>query len=476
MGRHPRARLRRRRPHPARDAQRQRGHAPLSRAAQARRSRSARSKSCSTARSSRSTTPGGRASSGCSRACTSRATRRSAGSSARCRSTYVLFDLLWHDGHSTMDLPYEERRALLLGLGLTGPSWQTPPHEVGDGAATIDVSKRSGSKASSPSGSTRAYEPGRRSRDVAEGEEHAAPGVRRRRMAAGRGRPHGQHRLAARRLLRRRGTLHYAGKVGSGLSGASIAELDARVRAVRTRHEPVRRRRAPEGRALRRADPRRRGEVHRMDDPGHASASPRSSASAPTRTPREVVREVPQYRGHYVWAPSSMHSWHSTSRVECSMPKRSASMLLQLPGPELRVVQRHGLAEHDVRRQRRVLAARRPHVQVVHGFDAGLAVERAAHRGRVESGRHGFEQNARRLAHQMPRRDDDQRRDHERRDRVEAIGVEQRDADARDDHRERTARVGGEVPHRGAQVQVVAGGDGRRRSRCRGSRRGRARR
>ena len=131
--------------------------------------------------------------------------------------------------------------------------------------------------------------------------------------------------------------------------------------------------------------------------------------------------------------------------------------VLQLPGAELRVVQRHGLAEHDVRRQRRVLAARRPQMQVVHGLDAGLAVERAAHRGRVESGRHGFEQNARRLAHQMPCRDDDQRGDQERCDRVEAIGVEQRDADARDDHRERTTRVGGEVPHRGAQVQVVAG-------------------
>ena len=28
----------------------------------------------------------------------------------------MLFDLLWLDGHSTMELPYEERRTLLLGL------------------------------------------------------------------------------------------------------------------------------------------------------------------------------------------------------------------------------------------------------------------------------------------------------------------------------------------------------------------------
>ena len=49
--------------------------------------------------------------------------------------------------------------------------------------------------------------------------------------------------------------LHYAGKVGSGLSGESIARSHRSCSsAMRARHEPVRHRQAPERRALRRAD------------------------------------------------------------------------------------------------------------------------------------------------------------------------------------------------------------------------------
>jgi bifunctional non-homologous end joining protein LigD len=39
---------------------------------------------------------------------------------------YVIFDLLWLEGHSTLALPYRERRKLLDELGPHGPSWQTP--------------------------------------------------------------------------------------------------------------------------------------------------------------------------------------------------------------------------------------------------------------------------------------------------------------------------------------------------------------
>ena len=77
---------------------------------------------------------------------------------------YVLFDLLWLDGHSLMSEPYEERRAQLLGLGLTGAAWQTPPHEVGDGAATQDVSERFGLEGVVAKRLDSPYEPGRRSR------------------------------------------------------------------------------------------------------------------------------------------------------------------------------------------------------------------------------------------------------------------------------------------------------------------------
>ncbi len=47
--------------------------------------------------------------------------------------SYLIFDLLYLDGHTTMTLPYRERRALLEGLTLKGPTWQTPAYHAGEG-------------------------------------------------------------------------------------------------------------------------------------------------------------------------------------------------------------------------------------------------------------------------------------------------------------------------------------------------------
>ncbi len=52
----------------------------------------------------------------------------------------MIFDLLWLDGHSLMALPYAERRARLSELALSGESWQTPEHVVGDGRALLRAS------------------------------------------------------------------------------------------------------------------------------------------------------------------------------------------------------------------------------------------------------------------------------------------------------------------------------------------------
>lgn len=78
---------------------------------------------------------------------------------------FVAFDLLWLDGRSLCDEPYEERRRLLAGLGVEDGNWQAPRHHVGDGSGLWRVvrerdlegivAKRLGSP----------YRPGRRSRD-----------------------------------------------------------------------------------------------------------------------------------------------------------------------------------------------------------------------------------------------------------------------------------------------------------------------
>jgi bifunctional non-homologous end joining protein LigD len=46
--------------------------------------------------------------------------------------TYLVFDLLQLDGRPLLDQAYRDRRALLDGLGLAGPFWQTPPSFPGE--------------------------------------------------------------------------------------------------------------------------------------------------------------------------------------------------------------------------------------------------------------------------------------------------------------------------------------------------------
>jgi len=58
-------------------------------------------------------------------------------------ASYVLFDLLHLDGKDLMDLPYRDRRKLLRGLRLKGPSWTTPAEDA-DGEAMLASSQELG--------------------------------------------------------------------------------------------------------------------------------------------------------------------------------------------------------------------------------------------------------------------------------------------------------------------------------------------
>jgi bifunctional non-homologous end joining protein LigD len=54
---------------------------------------------------------------------------------------YLLFDVLYLDGHRTTELTYAERRELLEGLQLKGGCWDTPPYFVDDGKSILDASR-----------------------------------------------------------------------------------------------------------------------------------------------------------------------------------------------------------------------------------------------------------------------------------------------------------------------------------------------
>jgi bifunctional non-homologous end joining protein LigD len=76
--------------------------------------------------------------------------------------TYMVFDLLWQDGHALMPLQYTERRRMLADLKLAGDSWQTPPYEIGGGQAMLEASTKAGLEGVMAKKLTSPYEPGRR--------------------------------------------------------------------------------------------------------------------------------------------------------------------------------------------------------------------------------------------------------------------------------------------------------------------------
>ncbi|HEX4719574.1 MAG TPA: non-homologous end-joining DNA ligase [Thermoleophilaceae bacterium] len=57
---------------------------------------------------------------------------------------YEIYDLLYLDGHSLMQLPWRERRDRLRELELEGEAWRTSQHHEGDGAALLEAARANG--------------------------------------------------------------------------------------------------------------------------------------------------------------------------------------------------------------------------------------------------------------------------------------------------------------------------------------------
>jgi bifunctional non-homologous end joining protein LigD len=151
--------------------------------------------------------------------------------------TYVIFDLLWLDGHSLMVLPYAERRERLAALQLNGESWRTPEHVVGQGAALLKASAEQGLEGIVAKRLDSVYQPGARSRDWVKvkriGRQELVIGG----WMPGKGRR--SERIGALLLgVHEDGALRYVGRVGSGFSES---ELDRLARLL----EPLRRSSSP---------------------------------------------------------------------------------------------------------------------------------------------------------------------------------------------------------------------------------------
>ena len=78
---------------------------------------------------------------------------------------YLVFDLLYLDGRSTMERSYVHRRDLLEQLTLVGPSWQVPPAHVGEGVAMLQAAREQQLEGIVAKHVDSIYQPGRRSPD-----------------------------------------------------------------------------------------------------------------------------------------------------------------------------------------------------------------------------------------------------------------------------------------------------------------------
>jgi bifunctional non-homologous end joining protein LigD len=170
---------------------------------------------------------------------------------------YMVFDVLYLEGRSTMDVPYEERRKLLEELGLTGPHWQTPAHHLGDGTAMVEASREQGLEGIIAKRLDSRYEPGRRSGAWLKVKNRPSQEVVVGGWLPGQGRREDRIGSLAvgyydvtRAEAERQGVeqrLHYAGNVGTGFKEDDLVRLAALLGPLRRDTSAFEGRQPPKG-------------------------------------------------------------------------------------------------------------------------------------------------------------------------------------------------------------------------------------
>jgi bifunctional non-homologous end joining protein LigD len=152
--------------------------------------------------------------------------------------SYMIFDLLWLDGSSLIELSYSERRERLGALALNGAAWQTPDHLSGSAedvlAATAAqklegvVAKRLDSR----------YVPGARNGSWLKIKNFARQELVIGGWIAGEGRRSERIGALLVGFYEDGGALRYAGRVGTGFSDAELDRLAGLLGARRRESSP----------------------------------------------------------------------------------------------------------------------------------------------------------------------------------------------------------------------------------------------
>ncbi|MEV0853750.1 non-homologous end-joining DNA ligase [Nocardia fluminea] len=155
-------------------------------------------------------------------------------------ATYLIFDLLHIGDRSLIDLPYGQRRELLERIGLTGPHWRIPHLLPGPAADALEVSKELGAEGIVCKRRESWYLPGQRSpawtkiKNVSH-QEVVVIGWK-----SGAGRRAGQIGSLLVAVPDDRGSLEYAGSVGTGFTAAMLTDLRERLAPLQQPDPPIR--------------------------------------------------------------------------------------------------------------------------------------------------------------------------------------------------------------------------------------------
>jgi bifunctional non-homologous end joining protein LigD len=206
--------------------------------------------------------------------------------------TYVAFDLVHLDGRSLTDLPYTERRARLEELALDGPSWQTPRHHRGDGAALLRATAEQGLEGIVAKRLDSRYLQGRRGRawlkvKNLQGQELVIGGY-----LPGQGRRADTLGALLVGYHEADGGLRYAGRVGTGFTDEMLSDLMRRLEPLRTDASPFSGRQPPKQAIY--VEPRLVAEVAFSEwTSARTLRAPSFKGLRTDRDPAEVVIELP---------------------------------------------------------------------------------------------------------------------------------------------------------------------------------------
>ena len=150
---------------------------------------------------------------------------------------YAIFDLLYLDGHSLIDLPYGQRRARLESLNLSGPAWRVPAAHPGEGKLLLEATAKQGLEGIVAKRLDCRYEPGRRTGNWLKIKHTLRqelviggwiPGVGRRTSRIG----------ALLMGYYEGGKFVYAGRVGTGFTERTLDQLHKQLEPLRREESP----------------------------------------------------------------------------------------------------------------------------------------------------------------------------------------------------------------------------------------------